>query len=285
MALRALELWRAHDPDRRFLRETGVLWMFGDDDSFGHASAEVLRDCGAAATASPSPMRHGDILNQPCGHPVLFPRTRSGISLLATRVQRRREPSGGRGRGISARRLHRSGDRERRFARRNPAAAIEPFSKPTASYSRVARGFHIFFLTSSAPTSPQRDRRCITSARRQATRGSQSPTCQYGWTLPRAPALVRSTVFQVQDRLDSRLRTMRPGRRSIRPAGTGQRTLMASIGPEPFSQYRFPDLANAPLVGSEVCQYENTPDANLIVDRHPQAGQRVDCWRRFRPWL
>ncbi len=47
MALRALELWRAHDPDRRLLHETGVLWMFGDDDSFGHASADVLRDCGA----------------------------------------------------------------------------------------------------------------------------------------------------------------------------------------------------------------------------------------------
>ena len=47
MALRALELWRAHDPHRRLLNETGVLWMFGDDDSFGHASADVLRACGA----------------------------------------------------------------------------------------------------------------------------------------------------------------------------------------------------------------------------------------------
>ena len=39
-----------------------------------------------------------------------------------------------------------------------------------------------------------------------------------------------------------------------------------------FLSVRFPDLANAPLVGSEVCQYENTPDAHLIVDRHPQAA-------------
>jgi glycine/D-amino acid oxidase-like deaminating enzyme len=32
---------------------------------------------------------------------------------------------------------------------------------------------------------------------------------------------------------------------------------------------RFPELANAPLLASEVCQYENSPDGNLIVDRHP----------------
>jgi glycine/D-amino acid oxidase-like deaminating enzyme len=34
---------------------------------------------------------------------------------------------------------------------------------------------------------------------------------------------------------------------------------------------RFPELANAPLVASEVCQYENSPDGHLIIDRHPNA--------------
>jgi glycine/D-amino acid oxidase-like deaminating enzyme len=34
---------------------------------------------------------------------------------------------------------------------------------------------------------------------------------------------------------------------------------------------RFPELAKAPLVRSEVCQYENSPDGNLILDRHPHA--------------
>lgn len=32
---------------------------------------------------------------------------------------------------------------------------------------------------------------------------------------------------------------------------------------------RFPGLAKAPLIASEVCQYENSPDGNLILDRHP----------------
>jgi len=35
---------------------------------------------------------------------------------------------------------------------------------------------------------------------------------------------------------------------------------------------RFPELANAPLVAAEVCQYENSPDGHLIIDRHPQAA-------------
>jgi glycine/D-amino acid oxidase-like deaminating enzyme len=34
---------------------------------------------------------------------------------------------------------------------------------------------------------------------------------------------------------------------------------------------RFPALAGAPLVESRVCQYENSPDGHLLIDRHPEA--------------
>ena len=34
---------------------------------------------------------------------------------------------------------------------------------------------------------------------------------------------------------------------------------------------RFPALADAPLVESRVCQYENSTDHNFILDRHPEA--------------
>ena len=39
-----------------------------------------------------------------------------------------------------------------------------------------------------------------------------------------------------------------------------------------FVARRFPSLANGPLIRSEVCQYESTPDAHFIVDRHPSAA-------------
>ena len=39
-----------------------------------------------------------------------------------------------------------------------------------------------------------------------------------------------------------------------------------------FLAERFPELKNAPLSGAEVCCYENSPDGNLIIDRHPHAN-------------
>lgn len=38
-----------------------------------------------------------------------------------------------------------------------------------------------------------------------------------------------------------------------------------------FLRIRFPALADAPLLGGEVCQYETSPDSHFIVDRHPSA--------------
>ncbi len=36
--------------------------------------------------------------------------------------------------------------------------------------------------------------------------------------------------------------------------------------------FRFPALKGSPLLESRVCQYENSPDQHLIVDRHPDAS-------------
>jgi glycine/D-amino acid oxidase-like deaminating enzyme len=33
---------------------------------------------------------------------------------------------------------------------------------------------------------------------------------------------------------------------------------------------RFPEMAKAPLLDAEVCQYENSPDGHLVMDRHPR---------------
>lgn len=42
-----------------------------------------------------------------------------------------------------------------------------------------------------------------------------------------------------------------------------------------FVTRRFPALAGAPLIRSEICQYESTPDSNFILDRHPRAPNVV----------
>jgi glycine/D-amino acid oxidase-like deaminating enzyme len=37
-----------------------------------------------------------------------------------------------------------------------------------------------------------------------------------------------------------------------------------------YIAFRFPALKNAPLLETRVCQYEQTPDSNFILDRHPE---------------
>jgi sarcosine oxidase len=39
-----------------------------------------------------------------------------------------------------------------------------------------------------------------------------------------------------------------------------------------YVAFRFPAMKDAPLVETRVCQYENTPDNHLIIDRHPAAN-------------
>jgi glycine/D-amino acid oxidase-like deaminating enzyme len=36
-----------------------------------------------------------------------------------------------------------------------------------------------------------------------------------------------------------------------------------------YLAFRFPAMRNAPLIETRVCQYEQTPDSNFILDRHP----------------
>jgi glycine/D-amino acid oxidase-like deaminating enzyme len=38
-----------------------------------------------------------------------------------------------------------------------------------------------------------------------------------------------------------------------------------------YLSFRFPALKNSPLIETRVCQYEQTPDSDFIVDRHPVA--------------
>jgi sarcosine oxidase len=39
-----------------------------------------------------------------------------------------------------------------------------------------------------------------------------------------------------------------------------------------YLAFRFPGMKGAPLLEARVCQYENSPDEHLIIDRHPEAG-------------
>jgi monomeric sarcosine oxidase len=52
---------------------------------------------------------------------------------------------------------------------------------------------------------------------------------------------------------------------------SGERTVSAEglKAVRDYIAFRFPALKDAPLLESRVCQYENAPDNNFIIDRHP----------------
>ena len=52
-----------------------------------------------------------------------------------------------------------------------------------------------------------------------------------------------------------------------------QSRLASAAGAEWARNYvgrRFPALANAPIVETRVCQYENTSNGDFLIDRHPE---------------
>ncbi|PYQ29972.1 MAG: hypothetical protein DMF56_09605 [Acidobacteria bacterium] len=75
---------------------------------------------------------------------------------------------------------------------------------------------------------------------------------------------VHGRGFKIAD--DTRGEVVDPTTQERKPSEAGlmrARTLIAE---------RFPEMTKAPLIAAEVCQYENSPDGNLIIDRHPHAS-------------
>ena len=73
---------------------------------------------------------------------------------------------------------------------------------------------------------------------------------------------VHGRGFKIAD--DTRGEPIDPTTANRRPTDEGiarARALLAE---------RFPELAGAPLLDAEVCQYENSPDGHLIIGRHPE---------------
>jgi glycine/D-amino acid oxidase-like deaminating enzyme len=42
-----------------------------------------------------------------------------------------------------------------------------------------------------------------------------------------------------------------------------------------FMRRRFPDLADRPLTEARVCQYENSANGDLLIDRHPELANVI----------
>jgi glycine/D-amino acid oxidase-like deaminating enzyme len=272
MTLGALEAWRGFDRDRRLLRETGVLWMFGEDDSFGHQSAEVLSAHGARL----EPLSIADAARR---YPrIAFDGVRSVFIepaagyLFARRACR-----------AVVERLVAEGGEYRQAAVAGPVAA----DGSAFTHVTLADGTHLEADAFVFACGPWLSTLCpdVVGASIRATRQDVlyfgTPAGDRGFHDPALPVWMDfaagsragqiygipatgSSGFKVAD--DTAGPAIDPSTAERVVSGEG----IARV--RDFLSRRFPALANAPLVGSEVCQYESTPDDHFIVDRHPGAS-------------
>jgi sarcosine oxidase len=264
MASRALQLWREYGAQEAgLLRTTGVLWMFGEDDSFGRASAATL-DAQRLALDELSPREAA----------ARFPQIDfAGVASVFWEA-----------------------DAGYLFARRACRHVVEQFRREGGAYRRAAVRAPVdpggLSLTDGRPL--QADSLVFAcgpwlgelfpgvigtriTATRQEVYYFGTPAGDRRFTDPAMPVWLDcgervmygipsngGRGFKVAD--DTSGPPIDP---TTAPRDVGAAGVEAARA---FLARRFPALADAPLVGSEVCQYESTPDAHFIVDRHPHAA-------------
>jgi glycine/D-amino acid oxidase-like deaminating enzyme len=269
MAARALQLWTRHDAafGGGLLRRTGALWMFGESDEFArrsavalHANGLSLDELSIADAARRFPAFHFDDVTR-----VMF------------------EPEAG-----------------YLFARRACRHVVERFVAEGGMYSNDAVAAPVGIDGDLPPR--------IRLASGEAVEADAIVFACGPWLGQLFPDVVGSLVASTRQEVyyfgiptgDRRFSDERCpvwidfDRRLVYgvPASEGGGFKIADDAPGPemdpttgnrapspdgvvaaraFLARRFPSLRDAPLIGTEVCQYESTPDANFIVDRHPRA--------------
>lgn len=271
MTLRSLELWRRFDPDRNFLRETGVLWMFGEDDSFGLESAAVLAAHGARLDRVPlkdAAARYPRVSFE--GVHAAFVEPDAGY-LFARRACQ-----------AVAERVRVEGGQCRQAAV-TPPVFVSASPIPNIVLGDGTRLEADVFVFACGPWLPQLFPDVVggkIKATRQDVLYFGTPAGDTGFSDPELPVWMDFAAGSRAGQIYG-----------IPAAGvSGFKVADDAAGPEidpstierivdadavertrRFLATRFPALARAPLVGSEVCQYESTPDDHFIVDRHPRA--------------
>ena len=270
MAARALTLWKEHDRrwQRSLYHSIGVLWLVESDETYERAALPVLRDAGIAFE-----------------------------ELTGAEVSRRYPQ-------ISCDRVRWAileKDAGYLTARRACAAVLEGFRAEGGDYRQLAiqspvavRGGELSTVTLSDGSQLAADRfvfACgpwmgglfpdVIGERVRATRQEVfffgTPPGDRRFTDEGMPVWADHGTrfmygipgnewrgFKVAD--DTRGPAFDPTSGDRTPSAEAIKTVRDYIA------YRFPDLNGAPLLEARVCQYENSPDEHLIIDRHPAAA-------------
>jgi glycine/D-amino acid oxidase-like deaminating enzyme len=271
MAMRAMALWRAHDAkyERGFFRKTGALWMFGSDDAFGRASAAALR-------AEKLPI---DELT-PQAAAKRFPQ----IAFDTTIKSALWEPEAG---YLFARRacehvlecfVAEGGDYRQAAAPAPVAIEDGPLTRLALADGPTLEADTFVFACGPwlGALFPDVVGKRVTPTRQEVYYFG-TPSGDARFHDPAMPVWVdyrerliygipgnANRGFKVADDTPGPVFDPSTGTRDATPAGIA--------AARAFLKQRFPALGGAPLLGSEVCQYEASPDSHFIIDRHPRAA-------------
>jgi glycine/D-amino acid oxidase-like deaminating enzyme len=265
MAARALTLWSEWDrlTNEQFYRRTGALWMTGADDGYVRQALPFLRDLGLAfeeidpvTAAKRWPQISFEGISKVCfEHQGGYLLARHACDAVARELVR----SGGTYRQAVVASVEPRGQRP--DVRLGDGSSLQAdryvfacgpwlgrlFPDVIGSHLMVSRQEVFYFGT------PAGDER-FSESHLPVWLEAADPL-MYG-----IPGNLHRG-FKVAD--DTRGPEFDPtgGDRSPSPdLGRAVRTFLGR---------RFPALSDAPVLGAEVCQYENSPDGHFLIDRHP----------------
>jgi len=265
MAARALTLWQEWDQSggEPFYRRTGVLWMTGTDDSYVRQSLPFLREFGleyeeidpAAAARRWPHISFERIAKVYLEHEAGYLAARHACDAVARELVR----IGGTYRQAAVVSVKPNGGR--------PDVRLGDGTTLRADRFVFACGPWLGRLFPDVIGSRVR-------ATRQEVFYFGAPAGDDRFVEPRLPVWVEIGErfiygipgnlyrgFKIAD--DTRGPDFDPTDGDRNPSPDLERAMRA------FVTRRFPAMRNAPVLGAEVCQYENTPDGNFIIDRHP----------------
>ena len=269
MAARSLALWREHESRWRagLLHETGVLWMFGesaDADGFRHGSEAALAAAGLpfeALSQREAERRFPQVSFQDISRVLLEPEAGYLMARRAcAHVVERLVAEGG----------------HYRIA----AAAPPPPGDGRLPHLHLRDGGVLeadAFVFACGPWLPSIFPDVIgarVTATRQEVHYFGPPPGDAAFTDAGLPVWIDFRETQVygvpgDGRRGFKVADDTAGP-AIDPTTADRAPTAASIDrARAFLALRFPRMAGAPLTATEVCQYESSPDADFILDRHP----------------
>src|SRR5579862_293706 len=270
MVVRALQLWQENQKrwNRVLFRRTGVLWMVArEDDSYEKGSLPMLKEAGLPFTE----LRHDELLRR--WPQVSFEGVRWAIF----------EPESG---GLMAREacaavrdaFLKEGGEYRQASVQPPQLAAGELKQITLEDgSRLSANRFVFacgpWLGKVFPDligdkiRPTRQEVFFfgTAAGDVRFNPEKMPIwVDHGERFFYGFPVVERRGFKIAD--DTRGPLFDPTNAQRETSAEGLASARAHLA------LRFPALKDAPLVESRVCQYENSPDQNFIMDRHPRAA-------------